>query len=83
MKKFFAPFRDLPKGIFRLNIVCSIFIPFIIGMIMQLNSRYYPNGELFLAGLIIGFIMYWILARIGLWVYAGFIDDQSKVGKGE
>lgn len=79
MKKLFVAFKELPKGIFRLIIVCGFLIPLIIGIVLQSIAPYPAYGqEDFTAAIIYGPIIYWILTIIAMWVYEGFKEDKSK-----
>jgi len=77
MKKFFIAFKILPKGIYRLNIACSFIIPLIIAFVGAIEIENYHPEEPFFGLLLWGIPIYWILARIAVWVYAGFIDDKK------
>lgn len=76
MTKFLSAFRELPKGIYRLILVGSVLLPLIIGIIWESNESY-SDGEYFFGSLFFGFLIYWILARIGVWIYQGFKEDKK------
>ena len=70
---FLAPFRKLPHGYFRLLIVGWFIFPFIWGFVVQ------GKGDSDYAfGLMCGPIVYYIIARIGIWVYDGFKNPKPE-----
>ncbi|MEI2759100.1 MAG: hypothetical protein V9G42_06650 [Bacteroidia bacterium] len=75
MKNFFGAFKTLPKGVYRLNIAASFILPLLVAMI----GASLDNGDekTFLGLLIFGIPIYWILARIALWIFAGFKEDKK------
>jgi len=75
--KFFTAFKKLPKGVYRLNIACSFLLPLIVALIGEASERH-GNGEMFLVCLIMGIPIYWLLARIGVWIYSGFKEDKNQ-----
>lgn len=78
MKNFFGPFNDLPQGIYRLLIVFSILIPLIISTIMYQKAPSHSDDEIFFGSLFFCFISYWIIVRVGMWVFEGFKNDRHK-----
>lgn len=72
---FYSPFIKLPKGVFRLILVCGFIIPLLFGIISEINVRWSDGKYIFLS-LLFGIPIYWILVRIGLWVYAGFQEKK-------
>lgn len=76
MTKLTSAFKEMPKGIYRLILVGSFLIPLIVGIVLEMNDSW-SDGEVFLATFIFGFLIYWILARIGIWIYQGFKEDSK------
>jgi len=77
MKKLLSPFKILPKGFYRLIIVGSILLPLIISIVIESNNRN-SHGTEFLFFLVFGFLIYWILARVGIWIYQGFKEEEKN-----
>ena len=77
MAKILSAFKELPKGIYRLILVGSFLLPLILGIVLETNDSW-SHGRVFLETFILGFIIYWILARIGIWIYQGFKEDSRK-----
>lgn len=77
MNEFIKPFKKLPEGVYRIIIVSSFLTPLLVGIILSSTSRT-DQRELFIGSLIGGFFIFWILARIGLWVYEGFSKEENK-----
>lgn len=75
MAKFLSAFKELPKGFYRLILVGGFLIPLIIGIIFE-SGESYSHGEVFLTAILLSFIIYWILARVGVWIFQGFKEDR-------
>lgn len=73
MNKFIERIKALPKGTLRLLIVVSIIIP-ITGLIFYLNFK----NIFFQYVFFYGFITFWLLVRIILWIYDGYNEDANK-----
>lgn len=64
-------FKKLPQGYYRLLIVGWIILPILAGIVAESSSRFNNGGD-FLGALIVGILFYYILARLGIWIYDGF-----------
>lgn len=81
MESFFAPFKHLPKGVFRLMIVGSFIVSISAGAYRDSidTERYGKTSDTeILYALFLGFVIYWLVVRVGIWVYLGFRDDNNK-----
>ena len=74
--KFFTPIKQLNKGTFRLLFVLSLLFSIIAGILSVDFSH--ECGELILT-IPFWFIIYWLMVRVGLWIYAGF--KEGKINK--
>lgn len=75
MKNFFTAFKILPKGWYRLNIAFSILLPLALLLFIINEPNVYTEN--LVAACFWSFIIYWLLARIALWVYLGFKEDKK------
>ena len=79
IQKFLMPFKKLPAGFYRLVIALGFIIPLIIA-ISEPNALFdYDLGKVsfFKSGLLPSFFVYWILARVGVWIYIGFTKKEE------
>lgn len=67
VKQIFRAFEVLPLGIYRLNIVLNIVFSLWFASV-EIDDHLYE----YLGMLVFGFMIYWIFARIILWIYLGF-----------
>jgi len=74
LQKRILKLKSLKKGIYRIIITLSIFLPLIVAIIAESNARY-SDGETFFGVLILSLVIYWILVFVGLWIYEGFEDE--------
>ena len=76
-KRMFSRLKALNKGWKRLNLVVSILFGWFGFMIIDewdLDDIFYDIEEflLFITGVLILFICYWIIVRIVIWIIDGF-----------
>ena len=64
-------FKDLQKGIKRAIIIGSILFTLLALKIMNIEDQYIWGNA------ISYFLVYWVLAFAGLWIYAGFKEDRK------
>lgn len=69
--------QKLPKGIYRLLIVGWLILPLIFCLLLGAYDFYYKFSEVIIS-LIVFAILYYILVRMGIWVYFGFQEDKKK-----
>lgn len=75
-----APFQNLPQGYYRLVIVLGGIFSLIVAFLFALGTN--SDGEafvLFIIGIFFGIAVYYLLARIGIWVYNGFNDQKPNL----
>lgn len=70
-------FKELPQGYYRLLIVGWIVLPILAGIIAESSGSNYSNGSNFLGALILGIPIYYVLARLGIWIYDGFKNSKT------
>jgi len=74
LQKGIIKLKSLKKGIYRLIITLSIFLPLIVAIIAESNARY-SDGKTFFGVLVLGIVIYWILIFVGIWINEGFEDE--------
>ena len=73
-------FKNLPQGTYRLIIAGWIILPLIASSIVAGFSHRYAD-ENFVGTLILSIPIYYVLARLGSWVYLGFQNDKPKINE--
>ncbi|MBC8485935.1 MAG: hypothetical protein H8D45_07825 [Bacteroidetes bacterium] len=82
IKIFLLPIQKLQTGLFRLILVFGFIIPILIGVYLENRVQWSSLKPLLLSS-ILGFSIYWILVRIGLWIYAGFKIEKEVNSNGQ
>lgn len=68
--------KHLPQGVLRLFLVFSILIP-LISMILVIQSEDEDQKAVMSFMAFFGFLIFWLLVRIILWVTDGFKEDRK------
>ncbi|TAH20130.1 MAG: hypothetical protein EAZ08_06980 [Cytophagales bacterium] len=72
----FNALKKLPQGYYRLVIASLIVIPlFVASIITALNNA---DMGIFAYILTLSIIIYYLLARIGIWIYEGFNNQKNN-----
>ncbi|WP_163378466.1 RDD family protein [Cyclobacterium sp. SYSU L10401] len=74
LQKRIIKLKSRKKGVFRLIITLSIFLPLVTSIIAERNDSS-SDGEVFFGVLILGLVIYWIVVFVGLWIYEGFEEQ--------
>lgn len=74
--KLLKPFKILPLGYYRIFIFGWVLFPFLLGVILATIDN---DSDAFIAGIVFGIPIYFIIARFILWIYEGFqLDKKNK-----
>ena len=71
--KLLNSFKKLPLGYYRLLIASWVLLPLLSAIIAASISR---DDDAFFGMLIIGIVIYYLIARLVVWVYEGFKNDK-------
>jgi hypothetical protein len=78
MNKLLLPFKSLSEGYYRVILVSFILVPLIVALLLSFaNALSIMNLDsyseyVFFKVFGFGIPIYYVLARIGLWIYEGF-----------
>lgn len=76
IKKFAKRFKQLNKGVIRLLIVLWLLI-MLIGLALVTSSNF-KTQEVGMM-LVVLFVFYWFIIRIGLWIKDGFDENVKPI----
>ena len=69
------PFKTLPLGYYRIFIFGWVIFPFLLGVILATINN---DSDAFVAGILMGIPIYFVIARFVIWIYEGFQADKKK-----